>query len=63
MKKIEQITINERNLCELTTNECVYGIEPSIFGKREYEIKPIRDCKIGDLLSGKIAVVMIIEED
>ena len=57
--KITQITITEENLLETVKKQNVYGICKSWSGY--VRIEPIVECEIGDILSGKCAVIEIEE--
>lgn len=57
--KIEQLTVNDHNMIELMRDESVYAIKERSYHNGEFNMEPIKECEIGDLLSGKVTLIRI----
>lgn len=57
--KIEQITVTGVNIMDVIQDENVYVISEEYFHKEVCRMEPICKCEVGDLISGKVAVIRI----
>lgn len=57
--KIEQITVTGVNIMDIIQDKNVYVISEGYFKKEECRMEPIAKCEVGDLISGKVAVIRI----
>lgn len=62
-RKIEVVEVTRKNATEILFGEGLYGIRPSSFTGGKYVMREIGSCDINEIVSGKVTVIRITEED